>query len=200
VRRNYSFITNNKPGSPLLLCTCSAGFYIAIIANDTGRLFKHLLVSLHPNLAIMIQKTFGIYSERNGRTNLAIETGEKHLACWCTDADSNVLQAFEFFQFQYDGVTNDFSEVYRQVKLNSVLLTEVYEHVKLVWENSNCVCVPATCFEESLSKQYLDVLNGDVFTQSKPMHYTLGDRNCVSCRAGKAGCDAAVFSFCRAVA
>ncbi len=91
----------------------------------------------------MVQKTFAIYTEEsNATSHLQVELGSAHLACWIEDAASELVQAFELFEFEQDKATEDFAEIFRQVKLHSKLFDTAFEATSIIWENEECLLVP----------------------------------------------------------
>lgn len=146
---------------------------INLIYIDTREFFKSpadnlnidnraakILVLLQPNLFIMIQKTLGIYSERNEDCVLFIEIGIHHIACWCTTIQQNELKSFEYFSFdEQEGV--NFEEAFRQVKLNSTLLEGNFVSTKIIWENASCICIPEHVFSDNLKQDYLHMMVGE---------------------------------------
>jgi hypothetical protein len=91
----------------------------------------------------MVQKTFAIYTDAAlTASSLQLELGSTHLACWTQDEQTQLVQTFELFEFDEDK-TDDFAEVFRQVKLYSKLLEASFDTVAVTWENEECLLVPA---------------------------------------------------------
>ncbi len=108
----------------------------------------------------MIQKTLGIYSERNEDCALFVEIGIRHIACWCTTLRQNELKSFEYFSFD-EPEGESFDEVIRQVKLNSTLLEGSFVSTKIIWENASCICIPEKYFSDPLKQDYLRMMVGE---------------------------------------
>lgn len=117
----------------------------------------------------MVQKIFGIYNNTDTVCQFYIEVGEDHIACWCVDGN-NVLRTFEFFTFPSD--EDDFAETFRQVKLNSAIISGEYERSYVIWENENCICIPNNFFSPLSVSQYLTNALGNTI-HSIPMHYEI---------------------------
>jgi len=117
----------------------------------------------------MIQKIFGIYNNTGKACRFYTEVGEDHIACWCVD-ENNALRTFEFFSFSYH--EDGFAETFRQVKLNSALLSGEYESTYVIWENEHCICIPDNLFSSSVSALYLTNILGNTLHYT-PMHYAL---------------------------
>lgn len=110
----------------------------------------------------MVQKTFGIYNPEttSGNEQFYIELGKSHVATWLKDPQSNVVTAFELFEYDAE-MTPVFANVLRDVKLVSKIAKDYHPSVQVIWENSECLLVPAPYYEERVSPQYLNMVFGN---------------------------------------
>ncbi|MEP6512766.1 MAG: DUF3822 family protein, partial [Parafilimonas sp.] len=90
----------------------------------------------------MLPKTFGIYNYNEQEINLFIEIAKKHIACFSKSAKKSVLHSFEFFQFDASRNEN-FEQLLNDVKTQSDLLKKYFQNIQIVWNNEECICVPA---------------------------------------------------------
>lgn len=119
--------------------------FLTIIANEFWR---------------MLQKTFNIYPESYDDCRLFIEAGNQHIACWCKDAHTGAVKAFEFFQFDTDE-KNDISGVLGEVRLYSKLMNKGMYPETVIWDTADAVCIPSVFYKEEFAGQYIEMLMGE---------------------------------------
>lgn len=108
----------------------------------------------------MLQKTFGIYSEVLAGCSLFIETGTDYIACWCKDAETKAVKAFELFSFTEEEGSG-FEKTFEEVKLNSRLFSTVFEKAHCIWGDDKCVCMPEEFYSEQMAASMLGVMLGE---------------------------------------
>ena len=109
----------------------------------------------------MVQKSFGIYSNKQEDCHLFIEVGERHLACWTLSVEDNAWNAFELFQFQNTPDEQSFEVIFAEVKLHAALIGKTYQSTKVIWENADALCVPNPYFTEDLIDDYIQTVIGN---------------------------------------
>ncbi len=108
----------------------------------------------------MLRKTFSIYNYNEQEINLFIEIAKKHIACFSKSAEKSVLHSFEFFQF--DATRNEnFSQLLNGVKTHSELFAKNFQNVQIIWNNEECICVPAEFYNETISSDYFNLVFGE---------------------------------------
>ena len=103
----------------------------------------------------MIQKLFSIYFLPTEDSNLFIEIGKQHIACWCT-GDKKSLQAFEYFTFHDTDEQEDFEKIFKDARLHSVLLNNTFTSTQLVWQLEGFSCIPNNLFAAEKIDHYID--------------------------------------------
>lgn len=118
----------------------------------------------------MVQKTFSLYSENAPFSSLFVEVGKGQLTFWVKGVESSKVHALELFEFEYFDV-NDFADIFREIKLLSKLAVDSYKEVKVIWENEECLLVPAAYATASSGDAYLEAIYGvavnDVLVENK---------------------------------
>jgi hypothetical protein len=118
----------------------------------------------------MVQKTFSLYSETAPFSSLFVEVGKNQLTFWTKGVESGKVHALELFEFEYIS-TNDFGEIFREIKLLSKLAVDSYKDVNVIWENEECLLVPAAYATASSGEVYLEAIYGvavnDVLVENK---------------------------------
>lgn len=107
----------------------------------------------------MLQKTYSIYSDDLNDVQLFIETGKRHIACWCKKNGDNVLRAFEFFQYGSLSTSN-FEELIDNAKLRSRLLTMPVAGTSFFWNTDDVLCVPKEKSDTAFLQQNFNLLKG----------------------------------------
>ena len=108
----------------------------------------------------MVQKTFGIYSEKEEHCRFFIEIGEQHMACWTLSVDYGAWNAFELFRLPETPDKKSYEALFAEVKLVSALIGRSYAATQVIWENPDAVCVPAKYFSEDLLDDYAETVIG----------------------------------------
>lgn len=143
-----------------------------MICNHTA--IPNFCLSLHTNFGSMLQKTFGIYADDLDGCSFFVEAGSKHFACWCSDAVSGAVKAFELFQFDTDD-KHTISDILRETRLQSNLMDMATGPVTITWNLESALCIPQAFYREDLAGQYLDAMLGTTLTGNKTLaEYTPG--------------------------
>lgn len=134
------------------------------------------LVSLHPNIGAMLQKTFSIYADNLNDCKLFIEAGCRHIACWCKD-EAGAAKAFEFFQFEAEQDKN-IQAILKEVRLHSRLMDLPVTPAAVIWDTEEALYIPAPFYKEELAGDYLNLMFGekatdDVLAQQSGSHVIL---------------------------
>ena len=120
----------------------------------------------------MVQKLFSIYTHPEESHQLHVEVGSRHIACWCSDAQTG-FTALEYFTFSYDNTEGGFVDIFRELKRRSILLNNTFASEEIVWENADFMCVPEKYSNKNIAAGYLNLVNSQSF-QSPPMFDTPG--------------------------
>jgi len=120
----------------------------------------------------MLQKTFSIYADNLDNCTLYIEAGNRHIACWCKDAETGAAKAFEFFQFNA-AQDNGMRDVLKEVRLHSRLM-DLSVSPTLVWDNEEAMYIPAAFYDDDLAGDYLTAMFGDG-AETQPFAQYSGD-------------------------
>jgi hypothetical protein len=107
----------------------------------------------------MLQKTFSIYADNLEGCGLFIEAGNRHIACWCKDAETGAAKAFEFFQFEA-AQDSDINNVLKEVRLHSKLM-DLPITPTIIWDNEEALFVPSALYTESIAGDYLALMFGE---------------------------------------
>jgi len=122
----------------------------------------------------MLQKTFSIYADDLDGCSFFIEAGNKHFACWCSNAAKGAVKAFELFQFDTDD-KHTISDILRETRLQSKLMDMVTGPVTITWNLENAVCIPQAFYREDVAGQHLDAMLGTTLADNKILaEYTTG--------------------------
>ncbi len=124
----------------------------------------------------MVQKTFGIYSEKEEHCRFFIEIGEQHMACWTLSVDYGAWNAFELFRLPETPDKKSYEALFAEVKLVSALIGRSYAATQVIWENPDAVCVPAKYFSEDLLDDYAETVIGAT-RGTVPRYAVLDDKN-----------------------
>ena len=108
----------------------------------------------------MVQKTFGIYSEKEEHCRFFIEIGELHVACWTLSVDYGAWNAFELFRFTDSPDKKSFEAIFAEVKLVSALIGRSYAATQVIWESPDALCMPGRYFTEELLDEYTETIIG----------------------------------------
>lgn len=122
----------------------------------------------------MLQKTFGIYADDLDGCSFFMEAGNKHFACWCSNAATGAIKAFELFQFDTDD-KHTINDILREIRLQSKLMDTANGPVTVTWNLESALCIPQAFYREDLAGQYLDAMLGTSVNSSKTLaEYTTG--------------------------
>jgi len=122
----------------------------------------------------MLQKTFGIYADELGGCSLFVEAGNKHFACWCSDAGTGAVKAFELFQFDIDD-KNTIDNILKEIRVQSKLMDHTSNPATITWNLESAICVPQAFYREDVAGQYLDTMLGTTLAENKTLaEYTPG--------------------------
>lgn len=144
----------------------------------------------------MVQKTFGIYNPETatGAEQFYLELGKSHVAAWLKDSNSNVISAFELFEYDAE-MSPVFANVLRDVKLASGIMKDYHPNVQVIWENSECLLVPAHYYHDQVATQYLNIVFGNALHAEVSGHTHTATRTAAVFRVPRAWKEAVVMTY-----
>lgn len=109
----------------------------------------------------MARKTIAFYpptpiSTGNGK-KLRVEIGPYHVACSVSENDQPI--AFEFFELDND--INDWSDVFFELKTNSLLLDKNFGPVDICYNFKEALLIPVEKLSSAAAEDYLSLIHGE---------------------------------------
>ena len=113
----------------------------------------------------MVEKRISIYGELDvlspfNSDQLFFEISESHATLIVKSGSSADINAFEFFEF--NKATQDWYEIFYQMRLHSKILDRTYNDTKIFYHLREAIVTPAAQYTTESAETYLPALFGDV--------------------------------------
>ncbi|MES2003293.1 MAG: DUF3822 family protein [Bacteroidota bacterium] len=123
----------------------------------------------------MALKIIGYYNEaapaeNTGSGSLFLEISTHELACLVKGSDSHEIEGFELFRLP-EGQA-DWSDLFYELKTESVLLNSIYKEVHCYFNVEEALLIPANRYSSGAADDYLDLLYGET-TRHDTRHETI---------------------------